>query len=224
MPNHVTNIIKSSPDVIEALIRKQEDEYVIDFNLIIPCSDSLNETDADGSEYCARYISDPKKNGREKGTFDSFIHSGGLSSYTDRQFENFIKMLRNIREYKVTSWYDWCIKNWGTKWNAYAYFVTDENINNGEIKFETAWSSPLPVIVELSKKFSDHEIEVKYADEDIGSNYGHYIIKNGVVEHIEIDDGILFGINLNGGLEERPWYHLNAETGKYEYNKNYEEQ
>jgi len=224
MPNHVTNTIKSNPDVIEAIIRKQEDEYVIDFNLIVPCPNSLIDTNADGSEYYARYISDPENNGREKIMFDSFIQRGGLSSYTDTQFENFIKMLRNIREYKQTSWYDWSIKNWGTKWNAYAYLVTDEDITNGEIKFETAWSSPSPVIVELSKNFPDHEIEVKYADEDIGSNYGHYIIKNGVVEHIEIDDGILFGINLNGGLEERPWYHLNSETGKYEYNENYEEE
>ena len=31
---------------------------------------------------------------------------------------------RNIRDFGAPTWYDWCISNWGTKWNAYGYGVT----------------------------------------------------------------------------------------------------
>ncbi len=74
----------------------------------------------------------------------------------------------------VVCWYSWNIENWGTKWNAY-----DSEVTEGRVKFETAWSHPWPVMQALSLKHPDVEFEVKYADEDLGSNLGHYRMKNG---------------------------------------------
>ena len=70
--------------------------------------------------------------------------------------------------------YEWCIANWGTKWNAY-----DIGFGYDEIYFCTAWSTPKPIFAELSKRFPDLQLEVEYADEDIGNNCGRLMYLNG---------------------------------------------
>lgn len=77
------------------------------------------------------------------------------------------------------TWYKWNISHWGAKWNSYdfdPYAKYDEKFS-----FQTAWASPEPVIIALSEMFPDVEFEVKYADEDIGSNLGWYKILNGEI-------------------------------------------
>jgi len=56
--------------------------------------------------------------------------------------------------------YEWCVGNWGTKWNARDVSVPDlsadgsgPNVPEVEINFRTAWSPPLPVILAASKRF-----------------------------------------------------------------------
>lgn len=71
----------------------------------------------------------------------------------------------------------WSYANWGTKWNGYDFNQVEPTI----IRFSTAWQCPMPVLVELSKKFPDDEISVEYADEDIGSNCGYFTLKDGVI-------------------------------------------
>lgn len=70
--------------------------------------------------------------------------------------------------------YEWCIANWGTKWNAY-----DIGFGYDEAFFQTAWSTPKPIWVELSKRFPDLQLEIEYADEDRGSNCGRLKYING---------------------------------------------
>ena len=50
--------------------------------------------------------------------------------------------------YGDNNWYDWSIKNWGTKWNS-----VDAEISDNEIHFLTAWSPCDPVIAMLASKF-----------------------------------------------------------------------
>lgn len=47
-----------------------------------------------------------------------------------------------------------------------------------EIIFDTAWSTPEPVISALSRRFPSLVIKVRFADEDIGSNCGEYHYQN----------------------------------------------
>jgi hypothetical protein len=69
-------------------------------------------------------------------------------------FLDFEKILPMPPELKGTeapadkpNWYDWCVENWGTKWNSY-----DGNVTEDGISFNTAWAPPTPVIVALAKK------------------------------------------------------------------------
>lgn len=59
-------------------------------------------------------------------------------------------------------WYDWCVSNWGTKWNADTYNVSDEGISLG-----TAWSPPMPVIAELAK-LVQKDLRLIYIEEGMG--------------------------------------------------------
>lgn len=67
--------------------------------------------------------------------------------------------------YGAETWYDWAIRNWGTKWNA----ISPELIRNEPTlllwQFNTAWAAPEPIFQALVQKFpglkvlSEHEFE-----------------------------------------------------------------
>lgn len=78
-------------------------------------------------------------------------------------------------------WYSWNREFWGTKWNAYDTRVEGGDGDVAVVTFETAWSHPAPVIEALARRFPDIRIEVAYADEDLGSNVGSYVIEDGQV-------------------------------------------
>lgn len=107
--------------------------------------------------------------------------------------ENYIKGFFNIKRYGERDWYDWSIENWGTKWNA-----GDTVVYSDFIEFQTAWSTPIPVFVELSKRLKDITITVDYADEDIGSNCGTLEILNGGVSRCEPDNPREFACDMWG--------------------------
>lgn len=81
--------------------------------------------------------------------------------------------------------YDWCIKNWGTKWGFFNSRIIDDNYSfisrifrRAFIKytFETAWSPPIPVIEEMARQFPKLRFEMSYFE--IGHSYeGKIIIK-----------------------------------------------
>lgn len=77
-------------------------------------------------------------------------------------------------------WYDWSIKNWGTKWNADNTYIDYENQS---IYFQTAWDGVPKLMGLLSQKFNA-EFIYKYADEDRFMNTGNFSFNNGkVVNH-----------------------------------------
>lgn len=78
--------------------------------------------------------------------------------------------------------YNWCIANWGTKWNSYGY-TADTGFKDGKLTFLTAWSAPYPILQKLSEMYPDIKFEHEWADEDIGMNCGRYVYFDG--ERIE---------------------------------------
>ena len=95
---------------------------------------------------------------------------------TDEELEKLgLQYISNSILYGHTTWYHWCIENWDTKWNAY----DNKTVNNGCIKFSTAWSSPEKVIEKLAEKYPEAKIEHWWADEDTGNNTGYKAYENG---------------------------------------------
>lgn len=71
------------------------------------------------------------------------------------------------------NWYTWRLKYWDTKWGAYNAHTI---IKNSAIHFvfSTAWSPATPVFEKLIELY-DHEIEIRWADENWGCNCGKTI-------------------------------------------------
>lgn len=82
--------------------------------------------------------------------------------------------VNNILEYGCSTWYEWSIKNWGTKWNAMDAVVTDQCKTSITIEYLTAWSTADGVIIKLGQLFPALTFTCQYADEDFGSNTGEY--------------------------------------------------
>ena len=59
---------------------------------------------------------------------------------------------RLIEKYGHDNWYDWCIANWDTKWDAVRSHIDEDGAN---IHFETAWSPPTKVIRELASAYPE---------------------------------------------------------------------
>ena len=98
----------------------------------------------------------------------------------DKSSEDFVALgkqyLDNQLSYGAPTWYKWCYKNWGTKWNVEdGSKLRDDNT----LHFETAWSAPLPILNALSKKFPTVAFFHQWADENLGYNVGQLTLLNG---------------------------------------------
>jgi hypothetical protein len=67
-----------------------------------------------------------------------------------------------LEKYGVDNWYDWCVGNWGTKWNS-----SDTYSNQYGISFTTAWSPPVPVIGKLAQLIGK-DLRLTYIEEGMG--------------------------------------------------------
>ena len=80
--------------------------------------------------------------------------------------------------------HQWRLDNWGTKWNSSDIY----NFDNG-FEFNTAWSTPFELMLNLSKKYSEVEFNVRFSDEDFGYNVGEYTLLNGIETFVYIPNG-----------------------------------
>jgi hypothetical protein len=178
MPNWVTNKVKASKQVIEAMLGENSE---VDFDKIIP-SPCKNGNDWDGISCAAEeaaeiacgipFSSNPLIASLQ--THNRFLSD--VKSLSESDFIQFNEMVENHKDCGYLHSMDFARKEWGTKWNACNSIVNSEN---KEASFDTAWSCPEPIFIALSRKFPKEKIEVIYADEDIGSNCGRFILLNG---------------------------------------------
>ncbi len=186
MPNHVTNRVRlygEKTEIVRLLETVKSDEFglgSIDFNKIIPMPEGLNIE-------CGSRMDRGLKAYRDflniVGMLESKVTENAkkafLSQRSDISEEDFKlgeQAYENLKKCGFSTWYDWCIANWGTKWNSYGYSKgADHTVNEGEIpqiRFLTAWSAPHPIIEKLSTLFPAVKISHEWADEDIGYNCG----------------------------------------------------
>ena len=199
MPNHVKSILslEGDPKRIQVMLEAiQSDEIGIgsvDFNKIIPMPKSLD-------------IEAGSRTDRGLKTYRTFIevYTFGRSTENARKAmanipveseECFLSQRadikrdewelgkaawHNIRQYGAPTWYEWSIRHWGTKWNAYGYGKAERRYYEGNsLNFQTAWNAPHPILRKLSELYPDVKIEHKWADKDIGQNCGRHCYQGG---------------------------------------------
>lgn len=76
--------------------------------------------------------------------------------------------------------YNWCVENWGTKWNSFSShydFHTDTELH---MDFDTAWTPPVPVVIQLAKMYPDAKFVLSYREEGC-CFYGKLVCEYGQV-------------------------------------------
>lgn len=173
MPNHCENIltISGNKEEIErcrAFIKGEGEDEFIDFNKIIPMPKELI-----GTRSPMKLISQKEYDEQEerilKNELSELEKSFGISRCLTEELSR-----EYLTKFEADNWYDWSVKNWGTKWNAYG----QSELSPNQIQFDTAWSSPEPVIAKLSTLFPELTFEVEY-DIEGGCGNGVYEYANG---------------------------------------------
>lgn len=208
------NILKEIPENFKPLMEEAWTRFP-DFNKIIPMPEGLH-IKKDG--LISLLENQFAWNEPLKKRLDSIRKGEGFSydEQIEKQIDNFAKGIKNYLKYGTACWYDWAIKNWGTKWNAYGCEKIDDNI----FQFRTAWSGVPYLIHELSYKFPEVEFYYEWSDEDTGSNCGTGKYLNGVIEkHIfenQSKESYDLAFKLHPGSKEN--YKL--VDGEYKYIEN----
>ena len=177
MPNWVTNKISASPAVITAMLNS---DGRIDFNTMAPFpgDDKWDGISMAAEEAAQIVIGAPLSDHPLLASLEASNRSNfDIKKLSEECFEQFVGMLRNHRKCGYLHSMDFARKVWGTKWNA---CDQSHDVAQGQATFDTAWSCPKGVLLELSKRFPDESIAIEFADEDIGSNCGSFTLKNGV--------------------------------------------
>lgn len=103
------------------------------------------------NEDCVYEISTYDENGkRTNTTMETYASWLEWEYYQTSDLEDYVKYNKPI----LDNWYDWSIKNWGTKWNAcYTMINVSKNdegvIDTRLLEFETAWSPASDEIYKL---------------------------------------------------------------------------
>lgn len=82
----------------------------------------------------------------------------------------------NLKKYGHKNWYDWCVSEWGTKWNAGGVDSEmvvdfDEDVDNqgtALFHFDTAWAPALGVLQKLKDNHPELSIECRYWEPGVG--------------------------------------------------------
>ena len=152
-------------------------------------------------------------------TFNSALTRDEAEKYTEYSSPDELiragrQAVNNFMVYGSTTWYEWSLENWGTKWNSYDSEKTEDGL-----VFSTAWSAPHPVIEEMSARFPEVLFRHEWADEDIGNNCGRREYLAGeCVEDYEprtVKDAVEFSTGVWGDTPEDYGLTLNASETDY---------
>lgn len=206
MPNWVKTVIKTSPDVLKEIKEKYFNTKSLDFNKVIPMPEDLKVT-AGSSGITGLIILHFKSDDEEQKQKINAVYKAldcfNRDIYLDSRYSDIIKKyfedtsqfkedielgekyLDNYYKYGYSNWYDWCIDNWGTKWNCDGF-----KAGKDMMIYVTAWDFADKIILKLSREIPNAVFECRFANEDFGSLCGIVEIKNGekFLENYDISD------------------------------------
>lgn len=201
MPNYVRNLVKMEGITDLPLFLEVDGKKRFDFNKLIHMPEELNVEDGSMTDMCIVYFLTERCSipiyqlGKKETELVNALVSNMFSSdwpaevfrrmseqmrdaseeKKEAAYEGGRRYVSNYEKYGCTTWYGWCNRNWGTKWNA----CDTEILDKDTIMFDTAWSNPEPVMEKLGEMYPNIKIEHWWADEDVGHNTGHRVMLNG---------------------------------------------
>lgn len=184
-----------------------------DFNKVFKCPDELNIESGSNGDIGYSIITGESEN--------QFMSMGEIfKRFYERDNESKVAILemglkyfKNVEAYGCKTWYDWCVENWGTKWNSYSCEKLDDNV----FTFETAWSGVPKIIEAMSKGFPSVEFKYAFADEDTGNNVGLMIFKDGLINENIPEGGSKEAYDMAFELHPDSKEYYELIDGEYQY-------
>ena len=85
---------------------------------------------------------------------------GELPHYVDGAFGKSLRFQSSGQQ--DDRWYDWRLCNWDTKWDAYDVQIIDDDPDQLEVEFETAWSPPEAICNQIREDYPDLSVSWFY--------------------------------------------------------------
>ena len=178
MPNWTFNTITLRGDTAKRDEFKKQvkgDDQEFDFNKIKPMPESLaiesgSRTGLGLACYDAKYFKEWSGFPWFPDSYPNVTTPKQLRMLLLEQEPEVVKLgkqaMNNLQQYGAPTWYEWCNKHWGTKWNACEIEV-EEYGDTLTYRFDTAWDCPRPLVepvIELAQELglsvvwdADHE-------------------------------------------------------------------
>lgn len=187
MPNYVRNRVffEGDPGEIRRMLESIREEELglgsIDFQKILPMPQELN------IEYSSRTDRSREKVSAYRQALEKGEDVTELEQWREEHPEDWAlgeRALDNAGRYGHATWYSWCVEFWGTKWPA--LHQSDLATDRQRLCFDTAWAFPMGVLRKLSADWPGIGMVCQWADEDIGSNCGEILLRQGRVDELYI--------------------------------------
>jgi hypothetical protein len=211
MPNHTANnftITGPIADIKRFIDIAKDGDTELSFNKLVPMPDELRGisspvrimTQAEIDEVWATWNKQ-----KADGTLSEYQKGGPFGLGITQETSD-----RLIEKYGTNDWYEWAVKNWGTKWDCYdvtSWDITEDgDITSAGINYQTAWSPVTNAWERISKNYPSLEFFHEFADEG-GGFVGNQLIQNGdIVEDNDYewdsDEGIVIREAVGMWVEE----------------------
>ena len=95
-------------------------------------------------------------------------------------YKNPEKAKENIEKYGAADWYDWRVKNWGTKWDVGELCLSDRSEEYAYFAFETAWSPIVEAMSKIAEMYPELTFSLDYEESGMGF-FGKVTYRDGEV-------------------------------------------
>jgi hypothetical protein len=174
------------------------DKRAFDFNRLVPMPPSLSiscgsDTDLGLACWSQPHFDHQSSFGWFAGQYPSIGSPRQLRTYLmdhePRIVEVGKRAAANLAEYGVPTWYEWRVKNWGTKWNARRAELT-EDAGLLVFHFDTPYDAPRALVAPLLKRAHELGLSVTWIVDHAGRAFMGADDEDGSVEAL-VDEGRL---------------------------------
>ena len=142
------------------------------------------------------------------------IVAGRVGDDTDpKQIELEAAEKRNLEAHGYATWYDFCVNEWGTKWDVESYEGENTQVEQGVLQFgfDSAWSPPIGIYEELIQQ--GYDVRAYYYEPGMG-----YVGKwdNGIDDCIEYSNETSATVRDVIGDELDDMYGISESMAEYE--------
>lgn len=165
MPNHCFNYVTITGAGTAAIKKKLGSRKVLKEGILrqlVPMPEILQGSVSGGNEYLYKeWVSQ----GKPETIYDGKV---SLDTVPENYEESYRTMFANYdkahQETGHTSWYNWCLENWGSKWGFYDVEVKSFRKDKIVFRAQSAWSPPSKGLETISKLY-DVQVEIETEEE-----------------------------------------------------------